>query len=234
MQKKFKIIISAVLIGALIFACIFPYTAIEIKRYYGDINNDAFVTTDDARIALLIATGIYADDLSDIDFIAADMDGNKKIDTRDARLVLQTAAGIVKKEYMDSYQFSENSQEFVKRLNLERVQEDSNLSYLILSEELSEVARIAAKDYATKTGTAFMNSDGTYFNKLLDKQGVSYTLADKIIVTASFGYKEALETALENPQSRKALMSKNYNKIGIAAHSNDGRTFYWCIFLIKD
>lgn len=229
MKKAFKIIVVAVVITAIIVLSSMPFGAIEIKRYYGDINNDNYVTTQDVIIALSVAAGIYGDDLTGMDFEATDMDGDNDISTNDARLILKTAAGQKEKKYMEGYEFDENADLFLKKVNEARIEEE--LPTLKLSSKLCSLARSAAKEYATKTGTAFAREDGSYYYTLLDENEVTYTIADKIIIPASFGYKEAFNEVIKVPQSQKALLSRNFKKFGIGAYSKDGHTFYWCIFL---
>lgn len=229
MKKAFKISIIAVVITAIIVLTAMPFGAIEIKRYYGDINNDSYVTTQDAIVALSIAAGIYDDTLVGMDFECADIIKDNKIDTADARFILRTAAGQELKKHMEGYEFSENPDLFLKKVNEMRINE--GVSTLKLSNNLSDVAREAAEEYATKTGSAFSREDGSYYYKLLDEKGISYTYADKIIIPASFGYKEAFDALKKVEQSKKALCSKNFKKLGVGAYTKDGHTFYWCIFL---
>ena len=229
MKKAFKISVIAVVITAVIVLSSMPFGAIEIKRYYGDVNNDNNVTTQDVIIALSVATGIYTDDLTSMDFEATDMDADNSITTNDARLILKTAAGQEFKKYMEGYEFSENPDLFLKKVNEMRI--DEGVSSLKLSNDLCSIAREAAEEYATKTGTAFAREDGSYYYTLLDEKGVSYTIADKMIIPASFGYKETFDELVKVQQSKKALCSKNFKKFGIGAYTKDGHTFYWCIFL---
>ena len=229
MKKAFKISVIAVVIAAIIVLSSMPFGAIEIKRYYGDINNDNNVTTQDVLIALSVATGIYTDELTTMDFEATDIDDDNFITTNDARLILKTAAGQEYKKYMEGYEFSENPDLFLKKVNEMRVNE--GVSSLKLSKDLCDIAKQAAEEYATKTGTAFAREDGSYYYKLLDENGISYTMADKMIIPASFGYKETFDELITIQQSRKALCSKNFRKFGIGAYTKDGHTFYWCIFL---
>lgn len=229
MKKAFKILVIAVVITAVIVLSVMPFGAIEIKRYYGDINNDSYVTTQDSIIALSIAVGIYDDAIVGMDFECADIDDDNTITTNDARLILKTAAGQEFKKYMEGYEFSENPDLFLKKVNEMRV--DEGASSLKLSKDLCDIAREAAEEYATKTGTAFAREDGSYYYALLDEKGVSYTIADKMIIPASFGYKETFDELVKVQQSKKALCSKNFKKFGIGAYTKDGHTFYWCIFL---
>lgn len=229
MKKTFKTIVVAVVITAVIALTAMPFWAVEIKRYYGDINNDSYVTTQDAIIALSVAAGIYEDSLVGMDFEATDMDDDNSITTNDARLILRTAAGQELKRQMEGYEFDENADLFLVKVNELRVKEGS--STLKLSTDLCDAARIAAEEYATKTGTAFAREDGSYYYKLLDEEGISYTFADKIIIPASFGYKETFNELVKIEQSKKALCSKSFKKFGVGAYTKDGHTFYWCIFL---
>jgi len=98
MKKSLKVVISAIIVISLIWLCVMPLGAVEIKRYYGDINNDSYITTQDAQIALLIATKIYDEELSNMDFEAADINHDGAINTLDARLILRTASGLLTKE----------------------------------------------------------------------------------------------------------------------------------------
>ena len=229
MKKAFKISVVAVVIAAIIVLTATPFGAIEIKRYYGDVNNDSYVTTQDAIIALSIAVGIHKEKVTGMDFECADIIKNNKIDTADARRILRTAAGQEAKKQMKGYEFNENADAFLKKVNEMRT--DKGVSTLKLSTHLCNAAKIAAEEYATKTGTALAREDGSYYYKLLDEKGISYTFADKIIIPSSFGYKETVEALEKVEQSKKALMSKSFKKFGVGAYSKDGHTFYWCIFL---
>ena len=229
MKKTFKALVVAVVITAVIVLSVMPFGAVEIKRYYGDINNDSYVTTQDAIIALSIAAGIYEDELTGMDFECADIIVDNDINTTDARFILRTAAGQELKKHMEGYEFSENPDLFLKKVNEMRI--DEGVSALKLSNPLCNAAREAAEEYATKTGTALSREDGSYYYKLLDEKGISYTYADKIIIPASFGYKETFSALKKIEQSKKALCSRNFKKFGIGAYTKDGHTFYWCIFL---
>lgn len=229
MKKSFKIFVCAVVITALIVLSVMPLGAVEIKRYYGDVNNDFNITTQDAVIALSIATGIYEDTLTGMDFECADIVKDNKIDTTDARFILRTAAGQEFKMQMEGYEFDENADLFINKVNTLRINE--GVSTLKLSDDLCSLARVAAEEYATKTGTAFAREDGSYYYELLDESGISYTYADKMIIPASFGYKETFDELVKVQQSKKALLNKNFKKFGVGAYTKDGHTFYWCIFL---
>lgn len=229
LKNSFKILVTSVVIAVIIVLSIVPFGAVEIKRYYGDVNNDSYITTQDAIITLSIAAGIYEDPPVGMDFECADIVKDNDINTDDARFILRTAAGQELKRQMDGYEFSENPDLFLKKVNDMRMNE--GVSSLKLSKDLCNAARIAAEEYATKTGTALTREDGSYYYRLLDQEGISYTFADKIIIPASYGYKETFEELKEIEQSKKALCSKNFKKFGVGAYSKDGHTFYWCIFL---
>lgn len=229
MKKTLKIIVTAVVITAVIVLSVMPFGAIEIKRYYGDLNNDSYITTQDAIIALSMATGIYEEKPIGMDFECADIVKNNKIDTNDARFILRTAAGQETKHTMEGYEFSENSDLFLKEINNMRV--SKGISSLKISNDLCNVARSAAEEYAIKTGTALTREDGSYYYTLLDENNINYTFADKIIIPSSYSYKQTLKELQKIEQSKKALCNKNFENFGIGAYTKDGRTFYWCIFL---
>lgn len=233
MSRKIKVITAAVVVTVLIWLWVLPFGAIEIKRCYGDVNNDAYVTTEDARIALMLAAGIYENEVFGLDFEAADIDKDGKIKTTDARIILRTAAGQIPVKYMEGYEFDEHPDEFTEIINDYRFEKDRKSIRLTMSPELCKAARLAAQEYATKTGSAFIREDGSHYYKILNESGIKYTCADKMITTASFGYIQAAQKILSDSQSEKALLSDNFRKIGVGAFSTDGRTFYWCVFLTK-
>lgn len=233
MGRKLKIILTICIATVLIWLSVMPFGALEIKRCYGDIDNDGYVTTVDARIALLVTAGIYNKTLVGLDFAAADMNDDGEISTVDARMILKTAAGQLAEKYMEGYEFSENHSAFIKIINDHRFYKNHKSVKLTMSKELNEVAKLAAQEYALKTNTAFVREDGTYFNKILNEKGITYKFADKIVITSGFGYEQAAEAMLADLQAEKALTSKNFSKIGVGAYSTDGRTFYWCVFVIK-
>lgn len=233
MSKKLKIFLSVAVVVSMLLITAKPYGAIEIKRYYGDVDNDGYVTTDDARILLKIVANIYDKTLIGLDFEAADIDSDGQITTLDARNVLKIAAGQLPEEVMTGYEFSEHHEEFVEVINDYRFDKDHTSVKLTLSNELCDAARIAAQEYALKTNSAFIRADGTYFYKLLDEKGIDYTFADKIVIYSGFNYQNVAEEMLEDLQGEKMLTSKNFSKIGVGAYSTDGRTFYWCVFVTK-
>ncbi len=233
MKKSLKIIFGMLLVISVVVASVVPYGAIEIKRYYGDVDNDGYVTTMDARAVLMSVAGIYDKTLAGVDFAAADIDNDGALTTKDARMVLKTAAGQLEETFMTGYEFSENHEDFVKVINDYRFNKDHKSVKLTLSNELCQVARIAAQEYALKTGNAFIREDGTLFNTLLDEYGIEYTHLDKIVIYSGFGYQEAAEQMLEDMQGEKMLSSSNFSKIGVGAYSTDNRTFYWCVFVMR-
>lgn len=233
MSKRIRAIIICVIALSLVLVSVMPNGAIQINRLYGDIDNDGYVTTEDARIALLVVAQLYEKELYGIDFEAADIDGDAAITTQDARLILMTAAGQIFKKPMEGYEFSENPEEFAERINEYRFEKNHDAVKFTLSPELCTAARISAEEYALKTGSAFTREDGTYYYKLLDEMGIEYACADKIIIHSSFGYEQAIDKILSDSQAEKSLTSDNFSNIGVGAFSNDGRTFYWCIFLTK-
>lgn len=234
MSKKIKAIIAVVLVCITVFMVSMPFGAIQVTRLYGDINNDSFVTVQDARIALMIATDIYPETVEGLDFQTADIDRNGKISLDDVLTILKTAAGFIPTQPIGDFEFSENGPEFTKLVNTYRVQDDPEKSYVVYSSDLSNIAKIAAEEYATKTGTAFTNFDGSYYYKYLDYSGISYEYADKIVISSTYSYKAAVDAMMRNQQSKKALLNGEFTKIGIGAYTKDARTFYWCVILIKD
>ena len=231
MSRKIKVIAAAILVGVLVLLSVMPMGAVEIVRCYGDIDNDAYVTTVDARIALMVSAGIYETELFGLDYEAADIDGNGDIDTVDARLILRTAAGQLPKKYLEAYEFDEKPEEFTETINDYRFEQDRKSIRLTMSPELCEAAKIAAQEYATKTGSALVREDGSYYYKILDELGIKYTKADKMITSASFGNTQAAYNLFNDSQSEKAIMNKDFRKIGVGAFSSDGRNFYWCVIL---
>lgn len=234
MNKKFKAITSMIVVTVILLLTVTPFGAITVKRYYGDINCDGIVSIEDARISLMIAAKIYAEDLTKTDLKAADVTSDGAYTTADARAILRLAAGLDKKKVMGNYEFSENPTAFLSKINSTRLAENSKATKLTLSEELCNAAKEAAQEYAESTGSAFLRENGEYYFYLLDEMGIPYTFADKAIIQSGFGYQDAFKKFTQNTQSRKMLLSENFNKIGIGAYSNDGINFYWCIFLIKD
>lgn len=210
-----------------------PSGAVKVVRYYGDIDDDAYVTTKDARIALMIAAGIYEEPLYGLDFEAANIDGVGSVTLEDARMILRVAAGQSALRELVTYEFSDDPETFVELLNDYRFEQDHTAVKYTLSPELCDAAKLAAQEYATKTGTAFLRENGTYYYELLDDLGIEYTAVDKIVITSSASYDRALKVMLQDPQAEKTLNSDNFTNIGISAYSADGRTFYWCVFLTK-
>lgn len=233
MKRNAKVIIVTLLAIVLIWSSVPPIGAVQVVRYYGDIDDDAYVTTKDARIALMIASGIYADPLYGLDFEAADIDHDDDITTKDARIILSVAAGHTAQTELVTYEFNPEPEVFVEKLNDYRFNDDHTAIKYDLSTELCDAAKLAAQEYATATGTAYIRENGTYYYELLDTLGIEYNAVDKIVVTSSASYDRALDTMLKDTQSYKALMSGDFTNIGVSAYSADGRTFYWCVFLTK-
>lgn len=232
MSKKIKLLVAVLIVVAIICSAVAPTSAIQINRYYGDVDNDGYITTADARILLLISANIYDRVLVGMDFVAADLDNDGEITTADARTCLRTAAGHIAEEHMTGYEFSENHEDFVKIINDARFDNDHKSIKLELSNELCEVARIAAQEYAL-TGNAFVRKDGSLFYKLLDEKGIQYSCVDKMVIYSGYGYQQAAEEMLDDMHGNKMLLSTNFSKIGVGAFSTDNRTFYWCVFVMR-
>ena len=233
MKKDIKVIIVSLLAIILIWSSVLPSGAIEVIRYYGDIDDDAYVTTADARLALFVAAGIYDGKLYGMDFEAADIDSDDKITTVDARQILRTAAGLAAKKKLVGYQFQEQPEVFVKLLNDYRFEQDHTAIKYSLSPELCDAARLAAEEYAVRTGNALTRDNGKFYYTLLDDMGIEYSAVDKIVVTASANHEKALAAVIADSQAEKTLLRNNFTNIGVSAYSADGRTFYWCIFVTK-
>lgn len=235
MKSLSKKITAAAVAAVLLVLSALPAGALEIKRYYGDIDDDGVVSTSDAREILLIALEISDKELGDTDMLCADVDKNGRVTVNDARLALLAAIEIASPELMPPIPFDPCTEEFLSEINgLRSRYANKALEPLVLSDELSNVAYEAAKEFADVTGTAYYTADGSHYYKLLDDNNISYSVADKFVVAASTNYKKAYRELVDNEQCKKAMLSSNFSKIGIAAYSNDGRTFYWCMFFTGD
>ncbi|MBO7179591.1 MAG: hypothetical protein J6V78_04550 [Clostridia bacterium] len=228
--KKFAVLFVAM---ALIAVACLPMVAFEVKRYYGDFDNDGKVTVTDARNILCEAIGIYDSTLGEHDFAAADINGDGVLTTADARLALRIAAQLEVKEFMPTYEFNKHEEEIVGFINdYRKTQSENALPDLRLSTELSAAADQAAMEFALQTGTALRRGNGTYYNTLLDEKDIVYNFADKVMCVSTTSYAQCYDKMLSEAQSRKAFLSQNFSEIGIGAFSRDGRTVYWCIILI--
>ena len=233
MKRNIKVIIISLLAIVLIWCSVIPMSAIEVIRFYGDIDNDAYVTNKHTRIAFLVAAGIYENTLYGLDFEAADIDNDDKITTKDARVILRTAAGQKNLVKLVGYEFANEPDVVADIINDYRFEENHSLVKYNLSTELCDAASLAAEEFATKTGTAYKRANGKYYFDLLDSKGIDYVFADKIVVASSANYERAVADIFADSQASKALLNSTYKNIGIGAYSTDGRTFYWCIFLTK-
>ena len=233
MKSVVKKIALLLVVVALFVASMIPMVAFEVKRYYGDVDNDGAVTITDARTILTAAIEISENNLSEHDFAAADIDCDGKLGVADARLALRIAAQLEAKNYMPAYEFNKHEEEFVGLINEYRKTESENeLGNLTLSEELSAVADQAAFEFVTQTGSALRRGNGSYYNTLLDEYNITYNCADKVMCVSTTSYGQCYDKVIKEAQSEKAFMSKNYSEIGIGAYSKDGRTVYWCIVLV--
>ncbi len=228
--KRLAIVVVAVM---LITVTCLPMVAFEVKRYYGDVDNDGLVTVEDARNILKMAIEISENNLSEHDFAAADIDCDKKLTVTDARRTLRIAAQLEAKVFMPAYEFNKHEEELLALINGYRKEEsDNTLKNLILSEELSKAADQAAFEFVTQTGSGLRRGDGSYYNTLLDSYGIHYNFADKVMCVSTTSYAQCYDKMIKEMQSNKAFKSENFNEIGIGAYSKDGRTVYWCIILV--
>ena len=235
MKSLCKKITAAVIAAAFLVLSALPAGALDIKRYYGDIDDDGVVSTSDAREILLMALEISDRELTDTDRACADVNKDDSITVSDARLALLAAIEITEPEFMPPIPFDPCTDEFIKEINgLRSRYTGKPLGELELSAELSDIAFTAAKEFTETTGTAYYTADGSHYYKLLDDNNISYSVADKFVVAASTNYKKAYKELINNEQCKKAMLSSNFSKVGIAAYSNDGRTFYWCMIFIGD
>lgn len=221
------------MVATLLVVSMLPMVAFEVKRYYGDVDNDGAVTVTDARTILTAAIEISENNLSEYDFAAADIDCDGKIGVADARLALRMAAQLEAKKYMPAYEFNKHEEEFVALINeYRKTESDNGLTDLAHSAELSAVADQAAFEFATQTGSALRRGDDSYYNTLLDDNNISYKCADKVMCVSTTSYGQCFDKVIKEAQSTKAFTSKNFSEIGIGAYSKDGRTVYWCIVLV--
>lgn len=224
-----KIGIAFVVISLLAVSCL-PMVAFEVKRYYGDVDNDGKVTVTDARNVLCAAIGIYDETLGEHDFAAADVDKDDKLTTTDARKILRIAAQLEAREYMPTYEFNKHEAEILGFINEYRsTKSEGELPGLVLSNELSSAADQAAMEFALQTGTALRRGDDSYYYTLLDEKNISYKVTDKIICVSTTSYAQCFDKMMKDEQSKKAFASKNFENVGVGAFSKDGRTVYWCI-----
>lgn len=230
MKRTIKKIAVAFIVVVLIAMSCLPMVAFEVKRYYGDIDNDGRVTVTDARNILLEAIELYDGTLDEHDIAAIDINGDGKVDTRDARLALRIAAQLEAKEFMPTYEFDKHEEDVLALINAYREKKsEGELPELMLSTELSAVADQAAMEFALQTGTALRRGNKTYYNTLLDEKGISYTFADKVMCVSTTSYAQCYDKMMSEVQTRKAFLSENFTEIGVGAFSRDGRTVYWCI-----
>lgn len=234
-MKKTVLTVTAVLLSVFtVLVSVSPAGALKLKRYYGDIDYDGLVSTADARAALIFALEIAGGELYGADADCADVDRCGKVTVADALIILRMAIGTVEKKYMENYEFTPHAEEFVKEVNKLRSKSlYPELDSFTYSDTLSKAADEAAREFVEDTGTALYKLDGGYYYKLLDEYKVRYTMADKIIIQAGSGYMDALNKMKAETQSNKALMNKNYTKMGVGAFTDDGKTFYWCVLLVK-
>ncbi len=227
--RKTIAVFSAV---AIFIICVSLGSATEVKRYYGDVDDDGTVSASDARTALLCAVNLEGGELSGSDYDCADIDRDGTVTIADARLILRTSCELISPVVMDVTEFDPHEKDFIKLVNTERCK-TVDLNTLAYSETLCKAAQKAAEDFCERTGTAFINSDGSYYFKLLSAEGIKFSSADKIIIESGSGYTGAFNKMMDNAQSKKALLSGNFNKMGVGGYSSDGRTFYWCVFLVN-
>ncbi|MBQ6936149.1 MAG: hypothetical protein IJN49_06300, partial [Clostridia bacterium] len=221
--------IAFIVVVLIAMSCL-PMVAFEVKRYYGDLDNDGKVTVTDARNILCEAIGIYDSTLGEHDFAAVDIDKDGVLTTKDARLALRIAAQLEAREFMPTYEFNKHEEEILNLVNSYREkQSEGELTDLMLSAELSAAADQAAMEFALQTGTALRRGNGTYYNTLLDEKGISYTFTDKVICVSTTSYAQCYDKMLSELQNRKTFLSENFTEIGVGAFSRDGRTVYWCI-----
>ena len=225
--KRIAIVLVAV---TLLAVSMIPMVAFEVKRYYGDLDNDGKVTVTDARNILCEAIGIYDSTLGEHDFAAVDIDKDGVLTTKDARLALRIAAQLEAREFMPTYEFNKHEEEILGFINEYRnKQSEGELPELTLSTELSAAADQAAMEFALQTGTALRRGNKTYYNTLLDEKGISYNFVDKVMCVSTTSYAQCYDKMMSEVQTRKAFLSENFTEIGVGAFSRDGRTVYWCI-----
>lgn len=233
MKSILKKIAVLSVVAVLLAVSMIPMVAFEVKRYYGDVDNDGEVSIEDARNILKTAIGISENNLSEHDFFAADIDGDGELKVADARRALRIAVQLEAKKFMPAYEFNKHEAEVVSLINdYRKIESDGELKNLILSEELSKVADQAALEFVTQTGSGLRRGDGTYYNTLLDENNIQYQFIDKVMCVSTTSYGQCFDKMVKDAQSSKAFESQNFNEIGVGAYSKDGRTVYWCIVLV--
>ena len=100
MKSILKKIAVLSVVAVLLAVSMIPMVAFEVKRYYGDVDNDGEVSIEDARNILKTAIGISENNLSEHDFFAADIDGDGELKVADARRALRIAVQLEAKKFM--------------------------------------------------------------------------------------------------------------------------------------
>ena len=116
MKSLCKKITAAVIAAAFLVLSASPAGALDIKRYYGDIDDDGVVSTSDAREILLMALEISDRELTDTDRACADVNKDGSITVSDARLALLAAIEITEPEFMPPIPFDPCTDKFIKEI----------------------------------------------------------------------------------------------------------------------
>jgi hypothetical protein len=91
MKKTFKVLVIAVVITAIIVLTTMPFGAIEIKRYYGDINNDGLLDVRD--VTQIARFGVGKRQFTEEENLAADVNLDKTVDVRDITQLCRKIVG---------------------------------------------------------------------------------------------------------------------------------------------
>jgi uncharacterized protein YkwD len=118
---------------------------------------------------------------------------------------------------------NEYSAEFLKLVNIER--EKAGCKPLSSNKALNTAALTRAKELAIVYSAN--RPDGRAWHTALSENNISYNTASENMFKGYSTPKEAMTSAMNNPEVKKAILDSNFNSIGIGIEMDSKGTLYW-------
>lgn len=227
-MRKTNKILSAILA---VFMILSLFSIVAMAQVTGDVNGDGKTTTVDAKWVLKSLSG--SKELTDAQKAQADANKDGKISVADARLILKIIAGTVNSDGTGNTGNTGNSdntvntgstgnnsdtaaqyaQEVLKLVNEERAKQ--GIKALTLSDDLTEVANLKAKDMAVNN--YFDHTSPTYGSpfEMMRNFGITFSTAGENIASGQRSPQSVMTSWMNSDGHRANILNPSFTQLGV-------------------
>lgn len=218
-MKKSNKLLSAILAALMVLSL---FSIVAMAQTTGDVNGDGKTTTVDAKWVLKSLSG--SKELTDAQRAQADANKDGKISVADARLILKIIAGTANPDGTEntgntgstgnnSDTAAQYAQEVLKLVNEERAKQ--GIKALTLSDELTEVANIKAKDLAVNN--YFDHTSPTYGSpfEMMRNFGIAFSTAGENIASGQRSPQSVMTSWMNSDGHRANILNPSFTQLGV-------------------